>query len=206
MLKKIKNINKKQQGFTIVELLIAVAITGLIMGGITLTFIQLVNGYYQSSGEMNVLRQVQSTGYYISHDAKMAEIIDISDDPATPDETEVFTILWTEIYSWKTEDIGEGEDIIEDVISRIIRHKIVYTWDDGIVERSEYQTDIIREDDESYTYTLNTETKVSEYITGFVFYTDTNILTVTATTGGFGSQTETRSYEVEPRLDTIYWQ
>jgi prepilin-type N-terminal cleavage/methylation domain-containing protein len=212
MLRKLITISKRQQGFTIIELIIAVAITGLIMGGIALTFVQLVEGHTQSSGEMTALRQVQNIGYNISRDAKMAEIIDINDDEATAGVTEVFTVYWTEIISWKTEPVGEGEDIIDFVISMINRHKIVYTWDDGIVDRSEYQTGSIREDEESYTYSLDTETRIAQYIKdgdgnmGITFDIGANILTVTATTEGFNRQTETRSYEIEPRPDIIYWQ
>ncbi|MFC2026577.1 PilW family protein [Chloroflexota bacterium] len=210
MFRKLVNISKNQKGFTILEMLIAVAITGLIVGGIALTIIQLFEGHAQSSGEMTALRQVQNTGYHISRDAKMAEIIDTSDDSETPDVTEVLTIMWTEIVHWKNEPLGE----VDYMISTIIRHKIVYTWDDGIIDRSEYNTGEIREDEETYTYTLNTGTRVAEYIwkdenkveDGFEFNPSTNELTVTATTGGFGSQTETRTYKIEPRPDTMYWQ
>lgn len=204
MLSKLLNIGKKQEGFTFIEVIVALAITGLIVGGIALAYIQLVTGHFQSSGEMTALRQVQNTGYHISRDTKMAENIDINDDPETTDITEVFTIFWTEVSKWKSEPLGD----VDEVISEIIRHKIVYTLDDGIIHRIEYYTDKIREDDDDYVYPAGNriETRVAQYITEFNFSMATNILTVTATTGGFGSQTETRSYEVEPRPDTIYWQ
>jgi len=205
MLRKLANIVKNQKGFTLVEVIIAVAITGLIVGGLAMTIIQLFEGHAQSSGEMAALRQVQNAGYHVSRDAQMAaEPIDASDDPGTEDITEVLTIIWTEYDSWKTEPL-DGE---EEMISMITKHIVVYTLDDNRLDRDEYRTESIREDVpiEDIEYFLYSMTKVAEYITIFVYDLDNNSLTVTAETGGFRSQTETRTYEIEPRPDTIFWQ
>ncbi|MFC1875299.1 type II secretion system protein J [Chloroflexota bacterium] len=207
MFRKLVKISKNQRGFTILELLIAVAITGLIIGGIALTIIQLFEGHAQSSGEMTALRQVQNAGYHISRDVQHAHTSNINtdDNPETLDITEILTITWTEITSWKTEDLGEGEDLIENVISKIIRHKIVYTLDDEKLDRNDYRTDEIREDD-PIEYSLYRVTRVAEYITVCEYDDLYDILTVTAKTGGFKSQIETRTYEIDARSDTIYWQ
>ena len=208
ILNRVRSIHKNQKGFTLIELLIAVAITGLIIGGIALTIIQLFEGHAQSSGEMTALRQVQNAGYHISRDAQQAHTSNINkeDDPGTEDITEILTIIWTEYWSWKTESIGEGDDLIENVISLIIRHKIVYTLDDEKLDRNDYMTDIFREDEEDPEYLPISVTRVAEYITLCEYDGLYDILTVTAETGGFKSQTETRTYEIDPRPDTIYWQ
>ncbi len=205
MLSKLENIIKNQKGFTFIELIIAVAITGLIVGGITLTIIQLFGGHAQSSGEMTTLRQVQNAGYHISRDAQMAETVDTSDDPGTEDITEILTVIWTEYHDWKSEPVLDEEDNIIGYVSPITKHKIIYTLDDNRLDRHEYRTPVIRED-EPIEYSLYSVTRVAQYITLCEYNQDSNVLTVTATTGGFKSQTETRTYEINPRPDTILWQ
>ncbi len=66
-------INKNQLGFTLIELALAIAISGVITGGITMTIFSVVNGNIRTSNHMTVVRQVQNAGYWVSHDALMAQ-------------------------------------------------------------------------------------------------------------------------------------
>ncbi len=74
-----------------IELLVALAITGLISGGLTMTIFQMLSGNAQSSNQMNVVRQVQNAGYWISQDVQMGQTI-------TPGAVDGFPLVvsWTD--------------------------------------------------------------------------------------------------------------
>ena len=73
-------ISSRQKGFTLVELLVAIPIAGLVMLAASGAIIQLVNSS-RASAHMNAIRQVQMAGTWISRDGLQAETVDI--DPAT---------------------------------------------------------------------------------------------------------------------------
>ncbi len=70
-------INRNQKGFTLIELMLAIAIGGLIAGGITAAIFQVVIGSARTNNHMIAVRQVQNAGYWVSHDAQIAQSIDI---------------------------------------------------------------------------------------------------------------------------------
>jgi len=89
-----------ERGFTSVELLVATAIIALIAGGATMTIAQAFEGTERNNNHVTAVNQVQNAGYWISHDAQMAAIVD-TDNLTPPD----FLILkWT--------DWGYDEDSI----------------------------------------------------------------------------------------------
>ena len=71
----IKSINKDQKGFTLLELLLALLIGAIITGGITATIFQVVIGSARTNNHMIAVRQVQNGGYWVSHDAQMAQTV-----------------------------------------------------------------------------------------------------------------------------------
>ena len=87
-------INKNQRGFTFIEIIIVIAIAGIITGGITTTIFQVLTGSARTNNHMTAVRQVQNAGYWVSLDAQMAQSI-IFDDPATSGVTEFLTLTWT---------------------------------------------------------------------------------------------------------------
>jgi len=107
-------IHKNQRGFTLVELLVAIAITGLITGGITMTIFQVFAGNARTSNHMTAVRQVQNAGYWISHDAQMARGVVITGVSGFP-----LTLTWTEYVS--------GDE-----------HQVVYTLVGDQLQREHY--------------------------------------------------------------------
>lgn len=76
MFNRLKKINKNQKGFTLIELIIVIAITGLIIGAITVTILQLFNISDRSDSHMLAVRQVQNAGYWINLDTQMAQSVE----------------------------------------------------------------------------------------------------------------------------------
>lgn len=89
-------LNKNQRGFTLVEMIIVLAIVGVIAGGTTMTVFQVINGSASTSNHMTAIRQVQNAGYWVSRDAQMAQIV----EPALSPDLDGFplTLTWTDRY------------------------------------------------------------------------------------------------------------
>ena len=62
MFHKLGLIHRNQRGFTILELLIAFAITGIVVGAATTAIFQVFSGSARSSNHMIAVRQVQIGG------------------------------------------------------------------------------------------------------------------------------------------------
>ncbi len=176
-----KKLHKDQRGLTLIELVIVIAITGLITAGITMTIFQVFNMNTRASNRMTAVSQVQHAGKLVSEDILEAHPDMIDDNPPG----EVFLVLgWTarngtvNAVNYTLEDMPSGEFMI--------------LW------RKHYIDSV-----------LNSTTKVAEYIDPVETSCDCNcadcdcedddlVLTfkVTATVG---EQSETREYKVKPR-------
>ena len=168
---KLGLINKNQWGFTLLEVMLALAITGLVSSGVTMTFFQVVNGSARANNYMTAVRQVQNAGYCVSRDAQMAQPQKVVASGALP-----FTLKWTD---WDKNN-----------------HEVVYSLADNKLQRSHSingglaETGIIAE-------FINPDPAM----TGCDFTDGKLTFTVTATVGAGSryEQSETRVYEVVPR-------
>lgn len=165
-------LNKNQRGFTLIELLVVAAITGMISSGVTMTFLQIVNGSARSSNCMTALSQVQNAGYWVTHDAQLAQgvAVDEGEDTGFP-----LTLTWT---SWDNTE-----------------HTVTYTLADTELWRDDggQQTPIARFIDAAGTNVEFTDTNDDGL-------DDTVTLTITATVGGgLQGHSETKVYRVVPR-------
>ena len=168
---KMKKLKKDQKGFTIIELLIAVAITGLITWGITMTIFQVFDINTRSTNRMAAISQLQNAGLWVSNDAQMAQNV-------TPGGSSGFPLTLT----WNDWDTGD---------SHAVNYTLEYMSPGELKELQRSH---------SVNGGNSTVTHVAEYIdsdqTSFVPASGAFNFTVTATVGG---ESETRLYQVTPR-------
>ena len=172
----VKKLKKDQRGLTLIELVIVIALTGIITTAITMTVFQVFNMNTRASNHMTAVSQVQHAGKLVSEDILEAHPDMIDDNP--PGE-EFFVLGWTaqngtvHAVNYTLEDMPSGE------------FKILW--------REHYINPATNPDPVS-------TTKVAEHIyaaqTSFVPEGDAYIFKVTATVG---EQSETREYKVKPR-------
>jgi prepilin-type N-terminal cleavage/methylation domain-containing protein len=91
ILHSLKSIIINQRGITLIEVLVAVAISSIITGGITMTTLQVISGSAHTSNHSIIITQVQNAGYWVSHDAQMAQIVEITSQTGFP-----LTLTWTD--------------------------------------------------------------------------------------------------------------
>lgn len=179
-------LNKNQRGFTLVEMLIVLAISGFITGTTTMTIFQVLDGNVRSNNHMEAINHVQDAGYQVSQDAEQAQtVVWTEDEDGFP-----LTLAWAE---WESSD----------------KYKVVYS-----IEGNKLHRELYTKEGTSETYTLsatydfeyifNTDPDTGELITHFNEPDDedddTLSLTLTAIVGvGSQKQIETRVYEVIPR-------
>jgi len=174
----IRNQKKGQRGFSLIEMLLVIAITSLIAGGLATTILQVMTMTHRTSNRMTAVRQVQQAGFWVSPDVMMAQNVSPS---GTSGSGFPLTLNWT--------DPGTNS-----------HHRVIYSLEGSgdlrILQRKHYidseldSTIIVAEYiDPNYT---NIDPKDPCSYPNCAAY----IFTVTATLGG---QSETRTYEVKPR-------
>ncbi|MFC1957489.1 type II secretion system protein J [Chloroflexota bacterium] len=162
---------RNERGFTFIELLISIAIIGLIAGAASTTTFQVMTGTNRSNDRMTVIRQVQNAGYWISRDTRMAEGVSTAPD--------FLTLTWTE---WDYDEVSTY-------------HSVTYSFqdlsDDGIGEllRTHWSS-----------AGANEQILVAEYISEASTTDYTSPLLTVQITASLGEANETREYRVWRRL------
>ena len=75
---------RRENGFTLIEVMIAVAILGVIMPVMAMTIISLLTSHQQANDHNIVLHEVQNAGYWISRDVQMAENVTLNGPSGFP--------------------------------------------------------------------------------------------------------------------------
>jgi len=165
-----------RNGFTLIELTIAISIATLVAGASLAAWFQLATTRARSSDYMTAYSQVQNAGYWFSRDA-----VQITDHPAivnpAPAQLQSLTLQWS-----------DDEDVEPE-------HIVVYTFDVDL-----------RELTRTPTLGGGTSMVVAQYVTSVKcdwtdpVTKDTLFLEITAQVGEPTVRTATRTYKVEPRV------
>jgi prepilin-type N-terminal cleavage/methylation domain-containing protein len=170
---KMKKLKKGERGFSLVELVIVVALAGLVGAAITATAFQVFTFSTRLSNQLTAIRQVQQAGFWVSPDVMMAQ------DVTPGGSSDPFVTL-----NWTVPKAGGGYD------NYAVVYRLIGSGELKTLKREKYKN-----------AASDSNTTVAEYISSasFVPYGSAYTFTVTATVGG---QNETRVYEVKPRVGT----
>jgi len=182
-----KKLKKDEKGFTFIELLIAILLTGIVASAITGTILYVFNVNFSTANRMTAVRQVRNVGFWVTPDVQMAQCVDT--------ESEFLKLTWT---NWATNST-------HDVIYTLEYMPSMPSGEFQVLKREHYDSGL----------GSTTTTIVAEYIDpvktscvwdcncdcywdeGCEDWDDAQLtFEVTATVGG---QSETREYEVKPR-------
>jgi prepilin-type N-terminal cleavage/methylation domain-containing protein len=180
---KMTKLRKDQRGFSLLELIIVIGLTGLVTAAITMTVFQVFNMNTRTANRMAAVSQVQQAGKLVSEDILEAQSVNCTESSGFP-----LTFTRTD---------PETDD----------NYEVIYTLEDmpsGDYERLERKLTITPTAGEPTT----TVSIVAEYIdisidpdTGKAKTNckwDGVVLTFTVT-ATVGDESETRVYEVNPR-------
>jgi hypothetical protein len=95
-----KFVQKDQRGVTLIDLLLALPIAALVVAAATGATFQVLNSTH-ASNYMLAYRQVQTAGYWVSHDGIQAQNVSVPAYPGFP-----FTLGWTD---WDDGEVHEVE-------------------------------------------------------------------------------------------------
>jgi len=191
MLSWFRKLCHRQSGFTLIELIVGVFVTALIVLAAAMVTTQMFKVNASSSKRVEVIRQVQNAGMWVSKDTQMAQSVNIDD----PDH--FFVLAWAD---WDTpaKYMLEYDIVNGDQLQRSYWVKQTadtdYVLDNQTIVANYVDTSLVTDESDPAFGKMRTRMEKS----GRVY-----IFTITATIGGFTASgspvTETRTYEILPR-------
>lgn len=194
MMKKIfKIFIGNQRGFTLIEMIVVVAISSFLMTGIVISLHQITVHGEDVREDMQSTQFVQNTGSWISRDLLTSQEIQSGDNPLTAQD-ETITLYWTSA-SYKDASNNDWIDYYE----------VSYYLDGLELRREEHVTTKVYDPNGSLIETTENQgiALISDNITDFSVNSEniTMVLSITALVGD--AQTE-QTYEIYPRaLDRL---
>jgi type II secretory pathway pseudopilin PulG len=170
-------IDQNQGGFILIELVLSLALTGLIISGVMVSIFQVFNANRQVSSSMIAINQAENLGYWISRDAEMAQSIIAG--------TRNLTLAWG---GWEYQSAGK---------TCINTYKVNYIPAGNEIRRLQEVTTY-----DSSGQSLGTVTGrmlVAKYITAITPEMVGSQLVAVLITASVGEFEEARTYEITPR-------
>ena len=178
MLKKLFPPEGNQKGFTLVELLVAIAITGIISLVIIGVTLQVITVNSADSNRMDAVKQVENALHWINRDAQMAWPSSILPGDNTTTSFPLF-LKWT--------------DYSDDPSEENMQYEVTYIINpDGVLERAQ----TVNAGAISYTYICG---NINSTNSNYNFNGEVLTINLTSTVEGLRSATETRTLQVKPR-------
>jgi prepilin-type N-terminal cleavage/methylation domain-containing protein len=97
---KMKTLKKGERGFTLLELLIAIALTAIITTVVNMAIFQTITGSTRSSNHMVAVRKVQEAGYWVSFYTYAAQNLIITGDSGFP-----LKLSWVDFDTAETHEV-----------------------------------------------------------------------------------------------------
>ena len=176
VLRLLQNDSKAQKGFTLIEILIALAITGILVLVLSSIISQVITVNGLNTRIVTAQRQVQQVGFYLSKDCQQARIITVGNNPTGTG----FPVVCSSV------DL-DGK-------SRVVTYSLSNS---GVVSRSETLNG-------AAVSTLVIATNINTASANTVFsFVSTGIynLKITATIAGKITASETRQYQILQRTN-----
>jgi prepilin-type N-terminal cleavage/methylation domain-containing protein len=132
-----RNLGRNQKGFTLIELVIAIGISGLIVAAASATLIHIVRSA-DSSAHMVALRWAQNAGYWVSEDALQAQNVTPTGPTGFP-----LTLYWEEwdgnshniTYSLGTTsgELQRSDGATNIIVARYLTNNTTCNWTAGML-------------------------------------------------------------------------
>lgn len=91
-----------QKGFTLLEVLVALAVGGMVMTGIMLAIYQVAWGSTRANSQVTALTDVNQAAMWLRQDLQMAQSTTLADPTPTPQSS--VTLDWTDYTGWATDN------------------------------------------------------------------------------------------------------
>ena len=184
----IRRLYKRQQGFTLIEIIVGVAISSLILLVTVACIHQIFFSGYNVREDMRSIQYVQNTGSWLRLDALKSQIIVPGDNPSTG-ENETMTLYWA---GASRKDAGDNDCLDY--------YEVSYYINSEELRRKEHITTNVYDSDGNFIETIENEstTFISDNISDLTVVSDNVSLIVSITSLVDDAETQ-KVYEVLPR-------
>jgi prepilin-type N-terminal cleavage/methylation domain-containing protein len=177
--------HNSEAGFTLIELIIVIAVTGLILGGIIVSIFQLRGGQQQVKDTNLAVSNLQNIGYWINRDVLPAQAIS-TDSPPEPLLNIAYTQHWIGDFEYHERyEINYLYDDVSKSISRQENKEFTYYDDHG---------DLISSNSTSIQKIANNITAINAGVSG------NNIVEIAAV-AEVGEHTTAQTFIFRPRIE-----